>query len=120
MKLQHLEQKNTKKVVDHSKKIVEAMTVSELDFNGKTFVITGFTYYQECDIKADLEHRGAIVEENVSSDTNYLLIPKEVYRKNTKCKQAVKLQQKGSNIVIISWSECKKHMVQYEKKVWES
>ena len=114
------QKKNTKKVVNYLEKIVETTTVSELDFNGKTFVITGFPDYQEWDIKEDLKHRGAIVEENVSSDTNYLLIPKEVYRKNTKCKQAVKLQQKGSNIVIISWSECKKHMVQYEKKVWES
>ncbi len=114
------QKKNAKKVVDHLEKIIEATTVAELDFKGKTFVITGFPDYQEWDIKEDLKRRGAIVQENVSSDINYLLIPKEVFRKNTKCKEAVKLQQKGSNIVIISWPECKKHMVQYEKKVWES
>lgn len=109
----------SKKGVVNANKVVESVTVDSIDFASSEFVLAGFDYDEEYDVIAAIQQRSGNVNDSVTADINYLVIPDRDIVNTPKTKKAIQLQEKGAPINIIRLSECKRHMaIHDEKNVW--
>ena len=75
------------------------------DYNGKFFVLTGFTEQQKAEMTAIIEKAGGIVKSSVVSGTRYLIYNPEYGRTTTKYLKAKEMQEKGMEITILTEEE---------------
>ena len=75
------------------------------DYNGKFFVLTGFTEQQKAEMTAIIEKAGGIVKSSVVSGTRYLIYNPEYGRTTTKYLKAKEMQENGMEITILTEEE---------------
>lgn len=79
-------------------------SVKSIDFNGKIFVLTGFSESDEKVLTKIIEEKGGEVKSSVVLKTDYLIVNEDYDHVTTKYKKAVELNGQGKNIAILSAS----------------
>lgn len=76
--------------------------ISELVFQDKIFVLTGFGKKEEKEVEELITSRGGIVKSSTVLKTDYLIVHKDRKSQTTKYQRARELNEQGKHIAIIS------------------
>lgn len=92
--------------------------VEAIDFKDSTFVYSGFPYGNEEFVHRMIENRGGKVEQSITSETRYVVVPDGDCVKTEKYAKALSLQKKGADISVVSFSEMMRHAYSYDKDLY--